>query len=392
MGIAAADFDNDGFTDIYLTGYPSSALFHNNGDSTFENITSKARVGNAGEWGASAAWFDYDRDGLLDLFVCNYVRFSYDDKRECEFGGQRTYCAQTEYEGRPARLFQNNGDGTFTDVSESSGIYQHQGRALGVVAVDADDDGWDDLFVARDASPNLLLINQRDGTFEDRGLEAEVAYNLDGVARAGMGVDTGDLDGDGRPDFVVTNFDHEYHAMYLNTGRFPYQEVTVLSGLARHTKPYVGWGARLLDFDNNGTLDLLIVNGHLHEQITISSTIVKYKEPPLLLSNNGQARFDNVSPLAGPSFQTGYVGRSLATGDFNNDGATDAAFVSLNSRPVLLRNNAGHRNSWLGVKLTGKSSSRDASLGPNLLCGRRRASKYAGSPAAAAFKRRMIGA
>ena len=175
-----------------------------------------------------------------------------------------------------------------------------------------------------------------------------------------MGVDVGDLDGDGRPDFVVTNFDHEYHAMYLNPGRFPYREVTVQSRLARHTKPYVGWGVRLIDFDNSGTLDLLITNGHLHEQIEISSTIVKYKEPPLLLSNNGKAFFDNVSHLAGPSFETGYVGRGLATGDFNNDGATDAAFVSLNSRPVLLRNDAAHQKPWVGVKLTGKRSNRDA--------------------------------
>jgi hypothetical protein len=256
------------------------------------------------------------------------VTFSFDDERICDFAGERTYCAQTEYEGRRSRLYRNAGDGTFRDISRESGVAAHQGRALGAVAIDANDDGWDDLFVARDASPNLLLMNKGDGTFEDHALEAETAYSPDGVARAGMGVDAGDLDGDGRPDFVVTNFDHEYHALYLNQGQLPYREATVQSGLARFTNVYVGWGVRLIDYDNDGDLDLLIVNGHLHEQIESSNRLVKYREPPLLLANQGHAVFEYVSDLAGQAFQQARLGRGLATGDFDNDGCMDAAFVS----------------------------------------------------------------
>ena len=207
------------------------------------------------------------------------------------------------------------------------------GRALGVVAIDMDGDGWVDLFVARDASPNLLLMNQKNGTFRDAGFEAEVAFNADGVARAGMGVDAGDVDGDGRPDIVVTNFDSEYHALYLNTGKFPFREATVSSKLAAHTKPYVGWGVRFIDYDNDGDLDLLIVNGHLHEMISESNRSVSYRQPPLLLSNNGKGVFENMAHSAGPAFQKGYLGRGLALGDFDNDGAVDAAFVSLKGRP-----------------------------------------------------------
>lgn len=359
MGSAAADYDNDGYPDLYVTGYPAGALFHNNRDGTFTDVTATAGVANQGEWGASAAWFDFDRDGRLDLFVANYAAFSYDDVRRCEFGGQPTYCAQTEYPGRPPRLYRNTGAG-FTDVSRRAGIAGMAGRALGVVAVDADDDGWPDLFVARDASPNLLLINQRDGTFVDRAMDAEVAYNADGVARAGMGVDAGDIDGDGRPDFVVTNFDTEYHALYLNPGRYPYREFTVESRLALHSKPYVGWGVRLLDFDLDGDLDLLIVNGHLHEMIERSNRTVQYRERPLLLANDGKGVFSDMRENAGTVFDTGYLARGLAAGDFDNDGYPDAVFVNLNAPPVLLRNQAVTRRAWVGVRLEGTESNRDA--------------------------------
>ena len=358
MGVASADFDNDGFADIYITGYPSGALFHNNGDGTFTDITAQSGTANQGEWGTSAAWFDYDNDGLLDLFIANYAEFSFQDSRHCEFEGKPAYCSQTAYRGRPSRLYHNNGDGTFSDVSAASGIAALPGRALGVVAIDYDGDGRQDLFVARDASPNLLLRNRGDGTFENTAANAEVAYNADGIARAGMGVDAGDVDGDGRPDFVVTNFDTEYHALYLNPGRLPFREATVESRLAQLTRYYVGWGVRLLDFDNDGNLDLFIVNGHLHEAIARSNRNVAYREPPLLLANDGQAHYSRVD--AGPAFQTGYIGRGLASGDFDNDGAVDVAFVSLNNPPVLLRNEAASGRRWLGVRLRGTASNRDA--------------------------------
>jgi enediyne biosynthesis protein E4 len=355
MGIAASDYDNDGFTDFYVTGYPAGALFHNNRNGTFTNVTATAGVQNQGQWGASAAWFDYDRDGRLDLFVANYVQFSYSEKKHCLFGTQPTYCAQTEYQGSVSRLFHNNGDGTFSDVTARAGIENLSGRGLGVVAVDADGDGWPDLFVARDASPNLLLINQHDGTFRDAGLEKEIAYNADGVARSGMGVDAGDLNGDGRPDFVVTNFDHEYHALYLSNAAGGYKEATVSSGLARLTRPYVGWGVKFVDFDNDGALDLLIANGHLHEQINMSNREVNYREPILLLKNDGTGRFRRAEIPGGP-----ILGRGLATGDFDNDGFVDAIVMNLNARPVLLHNSAASGHSWVGVKLQGTHSNRDA--------------------------------
>jgi hypothetical protein len=360
MGVAAADYDNDGFTDLYVTGYPASALFHNNGDGTFTNVTSQSGMQNNGEWAASAAWFDYDRDGRLDLFVANYVKFSYADRKRCLFGNEPTYCAQTEYQGATSRLFHNEGNGTFMDVTAQAGIGDLSGRGLGVMAVDADGDGWPDIFVARDASPNLLLINQRNGTFVDKGIEAEVAYNPDGVARSGMGVDAGDLNGDALPDFVVTNFDSEYHALYLSHRGGPYKEATVSSGLARYTRRYVGWGVRFLDFNNDGALDLMIANGHIHERIAMSNQEIGYREPILLLANDGSGTFRKIEVPGNPAFEAGILGRGLASGDFDNDGFPDAIIVNLNERPVLLHNAVAHNNSWVGIKLQGVHCNRDA--------------------------------
>lgn len=358
MGAAAADFDNDGFTDLYVSGFPAGALYRNNGNGTFTDITARAGVANAGEWGTSAAWFDFDNDGRLDLFIANYAEFSFRDTRRCEFEGRPVYCAQTGYPGRPSRLYRNNGDGTFADVSETAGIARLPGRALGVVAIDFDGDGRQDLAVARDASPNLLLRNVGGGRFADVGLEAEFAYSPAGVARAGMGVDTGDVNGDGTPDFAVTNFDNEYHALYLNPGKLPFAEATIESRLAEHTRPYVGWGLRLFDYDNDGDLDMAIANGHLHEMIARSNRGVAYREPPLLLANDGRGRFARID--AGPAFRGSYLGRGLATGDFDNDGAVDLAFVSLNEAPVLLHNEGAAGRRWIGVKLRGTVSNRDA--------------------------------
>ena len=360
MGVAAADYDNDGRVDLYITGYPSSALFHNNGDGTFTNVSKAAGVENTGEWATSAAWFDYDRDGMLDLFVANYAEFSFDDKRRCEFAGSPVYCAQTDYKGRPPKLFHNEGAGHFRDVTTEASLGNQVGRALGVVAIDVDADGWVDLFVARDASPNLLLINQKNGSFRDAAFEADVAFNADGVARAGMGVDAGDVDGDGTPDFIVTNFDSEYHALYQNPGKLPFRELTARSRLAAFTKPYVGWGVRFLDYDNDGDLDLIIANGHLQENISESNRSVQYREPPLLLANDGKGVFTNMAKIAGPAFAKGYLGRGLASGDFDNDGAVDVAIIDLKERPLLLRNTTAAGNRWIGVNLRGTQSNRDA--------------------------------
>jgi hypothetical protein len=360
MGVAAGDFDNDGYPDLFVTGYPACALFHNNGDGTFTDITAKAGVKNAGKWAASAAWFDYDRDGRLDLFVANYAKFSYENGPRCDYHGMRTYCAQVAYPGEAPVLYHNNGDGTFTDVTARAGLAKLVGRALGVVAVDVDDDGWPDLFVARDASPNLLLINQHDGTFKDVALEAEVALSTDGDARAGMGVDAGDVQGSGRPDFVVTNFNDEQHVLFLNQGELAFRDWTRASGLAALTRLFVGWGVHFIDYDNDGNLDLVLVNGHINSIIEKTRVDVKYLEPPLLLANNGKGVFHDVRGQAGRVFQYSYLGRGLAVGDYDNDGGVDVAFTRLNDTPLLLHNNVGHVKHWVGIELHGTTSNRDA--------------------------------
>jgi hypothetical protein len=360
MGVAAADFDNDGYPDLFITGYPSCALLHNDHNGTFTDITEKAGVKNAGKWAASAAWFDYDRDGRLDLFVANYARFSYDHGPHCDYQGTRTYCAQVAYQGERPRLYHNNGDGTFTDVTEKAGLAKLVGRALGVVAIDANDDGWTDLFVARDASPNLLLINQHDGTFKDVALNAEVALSADGNARAGMGVDAGDVNGDGRPDFIVTDFNDETHALFLNAGNAPYREWTRESGLAALTHTFVGWGVHFIDYDNDGNLDLVLVNGHINQVIEKTRVDVSYMERPLLAANNGNGIFRDMRDQAGPVFSSRFLGRGLAIGDYDNDGGVDVVFTRLNDTPVLLHNNVGHLKSWIGVELQGTKSNRDA--------------------------------
>ena len=360
MGVAAADYDNDGHTDLYVTGSPRAALFHNQGDGTFVDVTEQAGVKNDGRWSASAVWFDYDRDGFLDLLVTNYTVLSFENPKVCEFNGMRTYCDQKIYQGMPLTLYHNNGNGTFTDASHASGVDRLVGRALGAVAVDVDDDGWPDMFVARDASPNLLLINKRDGTFVDRGDEAEISLDENGVAKAGMGVDAGDVLGNGHPAFVVTNFNDEFHSLFISQGDYPFEDWTRRSHLAALTKSYVGWGTHFLDYDNDGNLDLVIVNGHLNQVFDIVGGDVKYKEPPLLMRNNGQAVFEDVQAEAGSVFHTAYNGRGLAVGDFDNDGATDMIFTALDQRPVLLHNNVGARNSWIGFQLVGTKSNRDA--------------------------------
>jgi hypothetical protein len=248
------------------------------------------------------------------------------------------------------------------------------GRGLGVVAVDVNDDGWTDLFIARDASPNLLLINQHDGTFKDIAGEAEVAYNEHGVAKAGMGVDAGDANGDGLPDFVVTNFNDQYHSLFVGSKSLPYQDRTVASHLAALTKSYVGWGVKFLDYDNDGNLDLMFINGHINQAIETTRADVSYRQPPLLLRGLSDGTFQDMRNSAGQVFTSGYLGRGLAAADFDNDGDLDLAFTRLNGPPALLRNDIGQQNSWIGFELQGTISNRDA-IGAKIIVisgGRRR--------------------
>ena len=362
IGVAVGDYDNDGFPDLLAVGYPNCALFHNNGDGTFTDVTEKAGLKQFGRWSTGAAWFDYDRDGLLDLLICHYAHMSFaKPPPQCNFRGIPTYCEPRAYgEGDRLSLYHNNGDGTFTDVSTKSGVDKTVGRALGVVAVDVNDDNWIDLFVTRDGSPNLLLMNQKDGTFQDRALDAEVAYDPDGVAKAGMGIDAADLNGEGRPDFVMTAFNDEYFSLFINHGKFPFDDWTVRSGLTRMTVNDVGWGAHFLDYDNNGIMDLMMVTGHVNKIINKVQANVTYKELPLLLRNDGKGIFQNMQASAGPVFHTRYCARGLAVGDYDNDGDTDAIFICLQDRPVLLRNNIGNNNAWIGFHLVGTRSNRDA--------------------------------
>jgi hypothetical protein len=361
IGVAAADYDNDGYPDLFVTGYPQRALFHNNGNGTFTDVTERAGLKGQGRWSTGSAWLDYDGDGLLDLLVCHYAEMSFDSAPHCEFRGTPTYCEPKAYgEGARLTLYHNNGNGTFTDVSAQSGVDKYIRRALGVLAIDINDDGWTDLFVTCDGSPNLLLLNQKNGTFQDFGMEAEVALDPNGLAKAGMGIDAADVNADGLPDFVMTAFDSEYDSLFLNRGRFPFDDLTVPSGLARFTMPFVGWGTHFIDYDNDGVMDLMIVSGHVNKMVGLISAKVTYEEPPLLLRNDGSGDFRDLRDQAGPVFRKGYVGRGLAVGDYDNDGDTDVIFQCLKSRPVLLRNNAGHENAWIGVELVGTRSNRNA--------------------------------
>jgi enediyne biosynthesis protein E4 len=361
IGVAVGDYDNDGYPDLLVTGYPECALFHNNRDGTFSNVAGKAGLKESGRWSTGAAWFDYDRDGWLDLVICHYGQMSFDSAPRCEFRGTPTYCAPRSYgEGAPLALYRNNGDGTFSDASGASGVDKNIGRGLGVVAVDVDDDGWTDLFVARDGSPNLLLMNQRNGTLRDFAMDAEVAYDSNGVAKAGMGIDAADINGDGRPDFVMTAFNSEYHSLFMNRGSFPFDDWTIPSSLGFLTMSYVGWGTHFLDYDNDGIMDLLIVSGHVNKIVQLTRSDVTYKELPLLLRNDGKGNFRNMERMAGPAFHTQYDARGLAVGDYDNDGDVDAIFIRLQDTPVLLRNNVGENSSWVGVQLVGTKSNRDA--------------------------------
>jgi hypothetical protein len=361
VGVAIADFDNDGHQDIFITGFPNCLLFRNNGDGTFTDVTEDAGLRNAGRWAAGAAWFDYDRDGFLDLVICNYAELSFEGAApRCDYLNIRTYCEQRAYKGIPLSIYRNNRNGTFTDVSRSSGLDRFVGRALGVVALDIDGDGWQDLFVTRDANPNLLLLNKHDGTFVDAGAEAEIAYDSNGNAKAGMGVDAGDINSDGRPDFVVTNFSFEYPSLFLSRTGLLFDEDARAARIASVARFDVGWGVHFVDFDNDGLLDLMLVNGHVNEAVESMQPQVKYKERPIVLHNLGNGQFEDVSLKAGPAFSRSYLARGLAVGDWDNDGAPDAIFTCIGDSPILLRNNVGQKNSWVGVRLTGSKSNRDA--------------------------------
>jgi enediyne biosynthesis protein E4 len=359
MGMAAADYDNDGWTDMYITGFGESKLYHNNGNGTFTDVTRRAAV-NDKLWGASAAFFDYDNDGYLDLYVCNYLKYESDESAPCSMIEGRPYCAIERFKGTASLLFHNNRDGTFKDVSEKAGINAQTGKGLGVIALDYNNDGLMDIFQANDTSANFLFRNNGNGTFSEVALKAGVAYDPDGNARGGMGVDAEDVDQDGWLDIFVANFTDQTYAFFHNNGDETFTETTDEVGLG-HTLPLSGlvsgFGARFLDYNNDGLLDLFVVNGHPFEPIQKVFPKISFAEPPLLFENTGK-NFREVSQEHGAALRRNYAGRGLALGDFDNDGDADLLLMSVGDSPALLRNDGGNRQHWLGLKLFGTKSNR----------------------------------
>ena len=362
MGVAVGDYDNDGFPDLLVLGYGRSILYHNNGDGTFTDVTNRAGVGNVDRWGSSAAWFDYDNDGLLDLVIANYVDWSPERNLWCgdKGPGLRSYCHPDVYHGEPPTLYHNNGDGTFTDVSGRSGVGIKPGNGLGVVTFDYDNDGWQDIFIANDHMPNFLFHNNRDGTFQEIGYSAGVAVGIDGQFEAGMGTDAADTTGSGRLDLIVTHLDQQLARLYQNVGGGNFEDATFRSKISYATFHLSGFGTRLMDYDNDGARDVFIANGHVLDNIHRYRAETTYAEPKLMFRNTGHGTFQNVSAQLGSDFQLPRVSRGAAIADFDNDGDLDI-LVSNNGQPAqLLRNDGGNVNHWLQLHLIGTRSNRDA--------------------------------
>jgi hypothetical protein len=358
VGVSVGDYDNDGWKDIFLTGVRSGLLYHNNGDGTFSDLTLKAGVEAKG-WGASSAFFDYDNDGWLDLWVCGYVIWEPDLNFKCGGGDTPRYCIPTLFDPWPSRLYRNLGDGTFEDVSARAGINDPRSKGLGVVTADLNNDGWADVFQSNDTAENFLFKNNGDGTFEEIGLFSGVAFSHDGKTRSGMGVDAQDFDDDGMIDLFVANIDHEDVSIYRNRDGESFEDVVIAApGLSRATRFMSTFGARFIDFDNDGDQDIAVLNGHPDDQIDYHRGNINYLEKPLLFENQ-DGKFINISDESGPAFQSLYSGRGLATGDYDNDGDLDLLFLNNGQPPALVRNDGGNQNSWAGLRLIGKKSNRE---------------------------------
>ena len=361
MGVAVGDYDNDGFPDLFVLGYGRCVLYHNNGDGTFTDVTRKAGVGNTERWGSSAAWFDCDNDGHLDLVIANYVDWSPENNFYCgDHGpGMRSYCHPDDFHGQSPTLYHNNGDGTFTDVSKSSGVGAKLGNGLGVVTFDYDDDGWQDIFIANDHMPNYLFHNNRNGTFTEVGYEAGVAVSGDGQFEAGMGTDAAETSGNGRMDIAVTHLDMQLARLYRNRGDGTFDDATLQSKIGYSTYHASGFGTRFMDYDNDGRRDLFMANGHVLDNIERYHADTHYAEPKFMFRNMGGGIFQNVSNLLGPDFQLPRVSRGAAIADFDNDGDLDILVNNNGQAAQLLRNDGGNVNHWLQIFLIGTKSNRD---------------------------------
>ena len=360
MGVATGDYDNDGNDDLYLTNYGANILYRNKGDGTFEDVTPRAGVASSG-WSTSAGFFDYDNDGRLDLFVCRYVHWDFSKNRYCgeRPPGARAYCHPDNFSGITNILYHNDGDGRFSDVSKQAGIANPEGKALGVAFADFDGDGWSDIYVANDSVQSFLYRNNHDGTFTDVALAAGVGFNEDGRTFAGMGVDFSDYDNDGRPDIIVTDLSHETYALYRNNGDGTFAYATGSSGVGKATSQYSGWGAKFIDFDNDGWKDIFAAQGHVMDTIQLTSPNLKYLQPPLLLKNE-KGQFRDVGMAAGGVFARPGAGRGAAFGDLDNDGDTDVVISNCGQAAQILLNSSGSHANWVRLKLIGKTSNRNA--------------------------------
>jgi len=361
QGVAVGDFDNDGYPDLYVTGYGHAILFHNNGDGTFTDVTAKAGVADEGQWSTSAGWFDYDKDGYLDLLVCNYLQWSPKNNPWCgeHRPGYRTYCHPDRYHGERLRLYRNNHDGTFTDGSEKSGVGIPEAKGMGVVLADLNNDGWPDIFIANDTWPNFLFLNRKDGTFRDVSFSSGVAVGESGNYEAGMGTDAADVDGDGWPDLYVSHLSLELNRLYHNNHDGTFDDATYPSGIGNKATFLSGVSMKFLDYDNDGWPDILQVNGAMLDNIQLYNHDVSYAEPKLMFRNFGKGKFEKVSEQLGPDFLHPTAGRGSAVADFDNDGDLDLAISNRGDNAQLLRNDGGNANNWLEVLLVGAKSNRD---------------------------------
>jgi peptidoglycan hydrolase-like protein with peptidoglycan-binding domain len=362
MGVAAGDYDNDGFVDLYVTGFNRNQLFHNNGDGTFTDRTEKAGVNavlkKGKPWSVAAGWIDYDNNGLLDLFVVNYLDYSLSTAHSCKTGNIVDYCSPNEYRGTPNILYRNNGDGTFTDVSQPSRISQYSGKGMGVAFADYDGDGFTDIFVSNDSIPNFLLHNNGDGTFTDVALRAGVAYNENGKAVAGMGTDFRDIDNDGMPDIFLTAMYGDNFPLYRNLEKGQFEDSTETTGIAAMTTRFTAWGTGIFDFDNDENKDIFAAGSAILD----NSMEVNHKPYPLpnfLYRNLGNMRFKDVSGEAGAGFSVPAAHRGAGFGDLNNDGKIDIVVTVLNGEPQLLMNRTQNHNHWIILKLVGVADNRD---------------------------------
>ena len=361
MGVAVGDYNNDGFPDIFITCVGQSRLFRNTGKGAFVDATRSSGLFGRQGLSTSALWFDYDRDGFLDLFVCNYVRWSPDGDVFCSLDGtHKSYCTPEAYRGDTCWLFHNRGNGTFEDVTATSGVFDSSSKSLGVAMLDYDHDGWPDLLVANDTQPNKLYRNLRNGKFKDAAIEAGLAFSMEGKARAGMGIDVGDFDNSGKSGIAITNFDNEMIGLYRASAPGAFDDVSLPSGVGAPSRNTLGFGCMFLDVDLDGALDLAVANGHIDETVRNIRGNVGYAQPPQLFLNDGHGKFRDVAAEVGGGFDKPRVGRGLAYGDFDRDGELDILLTTNNGPAVLFRNDQLAGNHSIRFEFHGTESNRDA--------------------------------